>query len=178
MISVNKAQASPILVGLMGSGKSSLGRRLAEILNLPLIDLDDYIVAKAGCSIPEIFSQYGEAGFRAMETEALKEVIHKHAVIATGGGIVMSEENRQLLKSNPPVIWLKACPEFLARRINGDSNRPLVAAGNTLNKLKELARVRDPLYQECADFYMPRDNMKKKEALDAILQFLSNWQTD
>jgi shikimate kinase len=178
MTSVNRALASPILVGLMGSGKSSLGRRIAGMLNLPLIDLDDYIVAKAGCSIPEIFSQYGEAGFRAMETEALREVIHKHAVIATGGGIVISEENRELLKNNPPVIWLKACPEFLARRINGDSNRPLVAAGNTLNKLKELAEVRNPFYQECADFCLPRDNMKKKEALDAIMQFLSTWQTD
>ena len=178
MTSVNRVQAGPILVGLMGSGKSSLGRRIARMLNLPLIDLDDYIVAKAGCSIPEIFSQYGEAGFRAMETEALRDVIHKHAVIATGGGIIMSEENRELLKSNPPVIWLKACPEFLARRINGDSNRPLVAAGNTLNKLKELAEVRNPLYQECADFYLPRDNMKKKEALDAIMQFLSTWQNN
>ena len=148
------------------------------MLNLPLIDLDDYIVAKAGCSIPEIFSQYGEAKFRAMETEALRDVIHKHAVIATGGGIIMSEENRELLKNNPPVIWLKACPEFLARRINGDSNRPLVAAGNTLNKLKELAEVRNPFYQECADFCLPRDNMKKKEALDAIMQFLSTWPTD
>jgi len=178
MTSANRTLASPILIGLMGSGKSSLGKRVAGILKLPLIDLDDYIVAKAGCSIPEIFSQYGEAKFRAMETEALKEVIHKHAVIATGGGIVMSEENRGLLKNNPPVIWLKACPEFLANRIDGDKNRPLLASGNTLNKVKELAAIRSPLYQECSNFCLPRDNMKKKEALDAIMQFLSTWPTD
>lgn len=178
MISANKELASPILVGLMGSGKSSLGRKVANKLNLPLIDLDNYIVDKAGCSIPEIFSKYGEIAFRNMETEALREVINKRAVIATGGGIVISEENRMLLKNNPPVIWLKACPEFLARRIDGDSNRPLVAAGNTLNKLKDLAEIRNPFYQECADFCLPRDNMNKKEALEAIMQFLSTWQTD
>lgn len=176
MISANKNPVSPILVGLMGSGKSSLGKRIANELNLPLIDLDDYIVAKVGCSIPEIFSKHGEMAFRSMETEALREIINKRAVIATGGGIVMSEENRILLKNNPPVIWLKACPEFLARRIDGDSNRPLLAAGNTLNRLKELARIRDPFYQECADFCLPRDNMKKKDALDTIMQFLSTWQ--
>ena len=178
MTSSNKALVSPVLIGLMGSGKSSLGSKIAGMLNLPLIDLDDYIVDKTGCSIPEIFSKHGEAGFRAMETAALREVISKHAVIATGGGIVMSEENRVLLKNNPPVIWLKACPEFLVKRIDGDSNRPLVAAGDTLNKLKELAEIRNPLYQECANFCLPRDNMKKKEAVEAIMQFLSTWQEE
>jgi len=144
-------------------------------MNLPLIDLDNYIVDKVGCSIPEIFSKYGEAGFRVMEERALREVIDKHAVIATGGGIVMSKENRILLKNNPPIIWLKASPEFLARRIDGDSNRPLLAIGDTLNKLKELAEIRNPFYQECADLCLPRDNMKKKEALEAIIKFLSTW---
>ena len=168
--------ANPILIGLMGSGKSSIGRRLAAILDMPLIDLDEYIVGKAGLSIPEIFTKFGEAEFRRLETEALGEAIQQHAIIATGGGIVMAEENRRLLKAHPPVIWLKACPEFLAGRIEGDMNRPLVAAGDTLNKLKQLAKVRDPLYQECADFILPRDGMKKPEAVDAILRFLSDWQ--
>jgi len=160
----------------MGSGKSSIGRRLAARLDLPLIDLDEYIVEKAGLSVPEIFSRFGEAEFRRMESEALAEVIHQPAIIATGGGIVMSEENRRLLKENPPVIWLKACPEFLAGRIEGDSNRPLVAAGDTLNRLKALAEARDPFYQECADLCLDRDGMKKWEAVEAIVRFLSNWQ--
>ena len=166
-----------ILIGLMGSGKSSIGRRLAARLELPMIDLDDYIVEKAGLSIPEIFSRFGEAEFRRMESEALAEVIGKPAIIATGGGIVMAEENRRLLKENPPVIWLEACPEFLAGRIDGDSNRPLVAAGDTLNRLKELALVRDPLYRECADLCLARDSMKKWQAVDAIVCFLNDWQT-
>lgn len=165
-----------ILIGLMGSGKSSIGRRLAARLEMELIDLDEYIVNRAGLSIPEIFARFGEDEFRRMENKALAEVIHRHAIIATGGGIVLSGENRRLLKENPPVIWLRACPEFLAARIEGDKNRPLVAAGDTLNRLRELALVRDPLYRECADFHLPRDDMKKSQAVDAILDFLAQWQ--
>ncbi len=167
---------TPILVGLMGSGKSSIGRRLAAHLELPLIDLDDYIVEQAGRSIPKIFAQDGEERFRQIESSALREIIGQHAVIATGGGIVMREENRRLLQAHPPVIWLKASPEFLAERIDGDTNRPLIAAGNTLNRLQELAAVRYPLYQQCADFILPRGDMKKPEALQAILDFLARWQ--
>jgi len=107
-----------------------------------------------------------------MESAALREVIGQHAVIATGGGAVMREENRALLKSHTPVIWLKASPEFLAHRIDGDTNRPLIAAGETQQKLTHLAEIRYPLYEECADYVLPRDDMKKREALKSILQFL------
>jgi len=170
---IDNQPVSPILVGLMGSGKSSIGRRLAVRLKLPLIDLDDYIVEQAGRSIPEIFEQDGEAVFRRMETGALRQVVGSHAVIATGGGVVMSETNRHILKQHPPVIWLKASPEFLAGRIAGDSNRPLIAAGDALEKLQELAAIRYPLYEQCADFILPRGDMNKTEALQAILDFIS-----
>jgi shikimate kinase len=172
----HKIGMSPVLVGLMGSGKSSIGRRLARHLDLPLIDLDEMIVERAGCAIPEIFANQGEDAFRDMETDALREALGRHAVIATGGGIVMRAENMALLRQHPPVIWLKASPEFLARRIDGDLNRPLIAAGDTLNKLKELARVRYPLYEECADFILPRGDMEKSEALAEIVAFLKAWR--
>lgn len=162
----------PILVGLMGSGKSSIGRRLAKQLDIPLIDLDDYIVAHQGRSIPEIFAQQGEAGFRQIETAALREVIGRRAVLATGGGAILSAENRALMRAHPPVIWLRASPEFLARRIDGDQNRPLIAAGDTLKKLQALAAERYPLYEQCADFILPRGDMKKREALESIMAFL------
>jgi len=174
-----KDQIYPVLIGLMGSGKSSIGRRLAKYLNVELIDLDHYIVEKDGRSIPEIFAQEGETFFRQLETACLREVLGKPAVIATGGGVVICEENRQLLKAHPPVVWLKASPHFLASRINGDSNRPLIAGdqtlADTLNKLQGLADHRYPLYEECADFTLPRGDMKKPEALNAILVFLSHW---
>lgn len=167
--------ARPVLVGLMGAGKSSIGRHLARFLHVPLIDLDDYIVEKAGCSIPEIFEKYGEAWFRQMESEALKEVIGQRAVIATGGGVVMAPENLDVLKQHPPVIWLKASPEFLAGRIDGDSNRPLIAEGDTLNRLRDLAAIRYPLYEACADLVIPREYMRKKEVMRVILRFLAKW---
>ena len=170
------AKISPVLVGLMGSGKSSIGRRLAEYLDVPLIDLDHMIVEKAGRSIPEIFATDGEDAFRDLETAALRDSLGRCAVIATGGGIVMRSENMAMLKEHPPVIWLKASPEFLAGRIDGDSNRPLIAEGDTLNKLQELARVRYPLYGECADFVLPRGDMEKSEALSVIVAFLKAWK--
>lgn len=168
-----KNHLSPILVGLMGCGKSSIGRRLAKKLDVPLIDLDDYIVEKAGKSIPGIFAEQGEEAFRDLESEALREVIGKHAVIATGGGIVMRAENRELLKKHPPVIWLKAAPKFLARRIDGDANRPLIAAGETRKKLEELAALRYPLYEECSDLILQRDELKKRKVLKRILRYLA-----
>jgi len=166
----------PVLVGLMGAGKSSIGRRLAHKLKLPLVDLDEVIVARAGCTIPQIFEQRGEDGFRELESQLLRECLGQPSVLATGGGIVMREQNRQLLKEHPPVIWLKASPEFLAARIDGDSNRPLIAAGDTLNKLQTLAEIRYPLYEACADHVLPRGDMKKKEALRDILGFLKQWK--
>jgi shikimate kinase len=177
MAKKNSDQISPILIGLMGSGKSSIGRRLAEHFGIGLIDLDDYIVEKAGRSIPDIFTEQGEEGFRDIESDTLREVVSQHAVIATGGGVILREENRALLKCHPPVIWLKASPEFLARRIDGDSNRPLIAAGETLKKLQQLAKIRYPLYEQCADFTLPRGDMKKREVLQSILLFLAEWKT-
>jgi shikimate kinase len=178
MAKKNSDQLSPILIGLMGSGKSSIGRRLAKHFGISLIDLDDYIVEKAGRTVPDIFAEQGEEGFRDIESDALREVLNQRAVIATGGGVILREENRALLKRHPPVIWLKASPEFLAKRIDGDSNRPLIAAGETLRKLQQLAETRYPLYEQCADFTLPRGDMKKREALQSILLFLAEWQAD
>ncbi|ATX82559.1 shikimate kinase [Mariprofundus ferrinatatus] len=141
-----------------------------------MIDLDHYIVEKAGRSIPEIFAEQGEEAFRDMESEALREVLGRHAVVATGGGAVMREKNRVLLKKHPPVIWLKASPEFLARRIDGDSNRPLIAGGGTLKKLQQLAEVRYPVYEACADFILLRSDMGKNKSTKAIIAFLKKWQ--
>ena len=166
----------PVLIGLMGCGKSSVGRRLSERLNIPLIDLDDYIVQQAGMSIPEIFERLGEEAFRDMESKALAETIEKRAILASGGGVVLREANRQLLKGHPPVIWLKAAPEYLAKRISGDANRPLIANQDTLKKLSALAAERYPLYEECADLVIDRDQVKKKDVVTEIIDYLNEGQ--
>jgi len=162
----------PLLIGLMGCGKSSIGRRLAKRLVMPLIDLDELIIERAGNSIPDIFEQFGEDYFRYMESKILHEIIGKQAIIATGGGVVLREANRNLLKAHPPVIWLKAAPEFLAERITGDANRPLIANQDALQKLTALATERHPLYAACADLVIARDDMNKDDIATLIIDFL------
>ncbi len=163
----------PVLIGLMGCGKSSIGRRLARTLNCALIDTDEEIISRVGMSIPEIFERHGEAYFRDVEHEVLRDALRRSAVVATGGGIVERLENRSALISHTPVVWLQAAPEFLAARIAGDRNRPLVARGNVLQTLRDLAAKRDPLYAECADIVMPRAELKKSAIVARILEQLS-----
>jgi len=162
----------PLLIGLMGCGKSSIGKRLAARLDMPLIDLDDMIVDQASMPIPEIFKRFGEAHFRDIESEALRQIIKRQAIIATGGGVVLREKNRQILKKYPPVIWLKASPEFLAERIAGDPNRPLIANEDALQKLTELADARYPLYAACANLVIGRDDMNKDDISTLIIDYL------
>ncbi len=166
----------PILIGLMGAGKSRIGRRLAADLRLLLIDLDEYIVVAEGRSIADIFAEDGEAEFRRLETEMLRSVVDENAIIATGGGIVLSEENRTLLKLHPPVIWLDSSVKALAKRIGGRTGRPLMVGVDPLEKTRELATIRNPFYAECSDFHLRTDQMSKQEAVDTIIMFLSEWQ--
>jgi shikimate kinase len=167
-----RALPRPVLIGLMGCGKSSIGRRLSERLKMPLIDLDEIIVDQAGMSIPDIFAQQGEEAFRDMESAALGEHIGHRVVLASGGGVVLREANRKLLKAHPPVIWLKASPEFLAKRIAGDANRPLLANQDALERLTVLAAERYPLYEACADLVIERDCMEKDETAERIVKYL------
>jgi len=162
----------PVLIGLMGCGKSSIGRRLSRKLKMPLVDLDDVIVEEAGTSIPDIFAQDGENHFRDLESGALANHIGRRVILASGGGVVLRKINRKLLKSHPPVIWLKASPEFIAGRIAGDPNRPLLANQDALIRLTELAAERYPLYLECADLVIERESMDKDEITEHIIKYL------
>ncbi len=165
----------PTLIGLMGAGKTRIGRLLSRRLEAPFIDVDEWIVRHEALSIPEIFERYGERGFRERESRALRELIARPVVLATGGGIVMRAENRRLLRRHPPVIWLRASPEVLAERIDGDANRPLIATGGTLARLQELARVRTPLYEACADFVVDTGQLTPEQACQSILEFLGSF---
>ena len=140
------------LVGLMGAGKTSVGRMLAKRLNRDFYDADAEIERATGVKIPVIFDIEGEAGFRAREEKVIERLTALHdIVLATGGGAVLSPVTRARLKQLGRVIYLRASPEDLWRRTRRDRNRPLLQTANPLARLKELHAQRDPLYSEVAD---------------------------
>ncbi|ATX82988.1 shikimate kinase [Mariprofundus ferrinatatus] len=169
-------QIYPVLIGLMGCGKSSIGKLLAAELGITFLDLDHYIVEKAGRTIPEIFAEVGEEGFRDLETKALREVLGTPVVLASGGGVVMRAENRAMLAAHAPVIWLKSSLHFLAGRIQGDENRPLTAGRDALTVLQQLAEIRYPYYTQCADYILHRGEMNKAQSLHAVIEYLRQWK--
>lgn len=140
------------LVGLMGAGKTTVGRILARRLRLRFYDSDQEVERRCGVKIPVIFEIEGEAGFRAREQQALAELTTlRGIVLATGGGAVLSQENRERLAAGGTVIYLNARPEDLYARVRNDRNRPLLATADPLARLRELHRERDPLYRAIAD---------------------------
>lgn len=144
--------ANIYLVGLMGAGKTTVGRQLAKRLNRRFFDSDHEIEARTGVRVPVIFEIEGEAGFRRRESRVLTELSQEgDAVVATGGGIVLAEENRCRLRDSGIVVYLSATPSVLYERTRHDRNRPLLQVENPLARLDELFRQRDPLYRAVAD---------------------------
>ncbi|SCY79276.1 shikimate kinase [Nitrosospira sp. Nl5] len=145
------SSGSIFLVGMMGAGKTTIGKLLANFLNKTFLDSDREIQKRTGVSIPVIFEIEGEAGFRKRETEMLLELVKsKNIVLATGGGAVISTENRKLLKHSGTVVYLRATVDDLWRRTRQDKNRPLLQTSDPRRKLTELYNQRDPLYLETA----------------------------
>lgn len=143
---------SIFLVGLMGAGKTTVGRLLAKQMGKTFIDADHEIEARTGVKIPVIFEIEGEAGFRRREEAVIEELTARpEIVLGTGGGAVMSAANRELLKKRGIVVYLRGTPEQLYERTRHDRNRPLLQTGDPLAKLRELYAQRDPLYREIAD---------------------------
>jgi len=139
------------LVGLMGAGKTSVGKLLARRLGKTFHDCDHEIEAATGVRVPLIFEIEGEDGFRARETKMLAELTQRRGIVlATGGGAVLCEENRKALAANGTVIYLRASPHDLWQRTRHDRNRPLLQTADPLAKLTELYALRDPLYREVA----------------------------
>lgn len=140
------------LVGLMGAGKTTVGRALAKRLGWRFVDSDHEIEARTGVSIPTIFEIEGESGFRRREVQVLDELTNlQHIVMATGGGAVLAAENRLRLRENGLVAYLNVPPRQLFERTRNDRNRPLLQVDDPLRRLEELHRQRDPFYREVAD---------------------------
>lgn len=138
-----------------GSGKSTVGRHVARHLGLPFVDTDQLIEQRIGCSIREYFELHGEPAFRDVEAHVIDAAtaVRQPRVIATGGGAVLRERNRGLLRERSTVIYLRSTPEDLARRLRNDSHRPLLqGGGDTLGRLRTLFAERDPLYRRAAHF--------------------------
>jgi shikimate kinase len=141
-----------ILVGMMGSGKTTMGRALAKQLGKTFVDSDEEIIKRTGVTVPHIFDIEGEEGFRLRETAAIKDLAGRdNMVLATGGGAVLAEENRTALQQNGIVIYLKASVHDLWQRTRHDRNRPLLQTKDPHGRLTELFQQRDPLYQQVSD---------------------------
>ncbi len=147
-----KPESRLILVGMMGAGKTTVGRLLARRLKRGFYDTDEEIERRCGVRIPVIFDIEGEAGFRARETQIIAELCKMDdAVLATGGGVVLAEENRRMIAACGIVVYLHARAPQLWQRVRHDRNRPLLATATPQKKLDALYAERDPLYREVAD---------------------------
>jgi shikimate kinase len=141
------------LVGLPGSGKSTVGRHLAKRLGAPFFDSDHVIEERLGCSIREFFEREGEDRFRDLESEVLEELTRRPGVVlSTGGGSVLRQANRECLHQRGQVVYLRSHPEEIFRRLRHDRVRPLLQVADPLQRLRDLFAVRDPLYRETAHF--------------------------
>ncbi|MDR0769626.1 MAG: shikimate kinase [Burkholderiales bacterium] len=140
------------LIGLMGAGKTTRGRRVAASLDKPFIDGDEELVHRLGRAIPEIFEKEGEAFFRDHEQTLLAELVQREGIVlSTGGGVVLREANREQLRANGFVIYLHALPDVLSKRLQRATDRPLLrAAEDPTGRLEELYELRDPLYRQTA----------------------------
>lgn len=171
-----KVEKTIVLIGMMGAGKTCIGRKLAERLGLPFVDADQEIAAAAGCSIPDIFALHGEAAFRDGEARVIARLLDDPVqVLATGGGAFMNEKTRAKIRERAISIWLRADIELLMRRVGRRNNRPLLQKGDPRAVLEKLMAEREPVYAT-ADIIVdsmdgPRDAMVNKviEALDEYL---------
>lgn len=161
-------------VGPMGSGKTTVGRLVAEKLGRPFVDTDALIVQKAGCPIPALFAREGEAGFRELETAVLKG-LPDGLVVATGGGLVLREENRAHLQATGRVIWLRVPPAELLRRLSqgdGIKKRPLLQGADPGGKLAALVAEREDLYRAVADVIVETAGLRPHQSAAAVIKAL------
>ena len=165
--------ANLYLIGMMGAGKTTVGRVLARRLKLRFVDSDHEIEARCGVKIPLVFEIEGEAGFRAREAQAIAELTRLEGIVlATGGGVVLAPENRELLAARGTVVYLRATPEHLYERVRQDRNRPLLATADPLERLRELYAQRDPLYHSIADVVIDTGRQSVQTLARALLEKL------
>jgi shikimate kinase len=165
-----------VLVGPMGAGKTTIGKMLAKALKFEFYDSDREIVEKSGADIPWIFDVEGEQGFRYRETLMLKDLCKKDAIVlATGGGAVLKEENREMVSQKGVVVYLKTSVERQYLRTSKDKNRPLLQRDDPKKILFELFEIRNPIYESIADMILITDKMNPKSIVRHIVQHVSDY---
>jgi shikimate kinase len=167
---VNQFSRSIVFIGMMGAGKSSVGRCLQRRTGLELHDTDEIVAANFGMSIPEIFAEHGEKKFREAETEALRSVrTEEQTIIITGGGIVLRKENVEILRDHAVIVWLDGDEETLFARASQKQNRPLLQTKNARKAFSQILDARRPRYASIADFRVDTSVLTDEEVAVAIL---------
>jgi shikimate kinase len=171
---VSAARRHLIFVGLMGSGKTTVGKRCAEVLGRPFVDTDELVEAGSGQTVAALFATVGEAGFRAVERQAVADACASPTpvVISCGGGAVLDPDNRRHLQASGRVVWLRAPAAVLAERIGSTSARPLLANGNPEVTLERLSTLRAGTYAAIAEATIDTDSLAVEEVVDRVLREL------
>jgi shikimate kinase len=159
-----------VLTGFMGTGKTAVGRELARLLDMKLIDVDAEIEVSKQMTINEIFKEFGEPAFRKIETDMIKKVSrNKHVIISTGGGAVLKRENMDTLRETGIIVCLMASPETILRRTGNTSDRPLLHVENPLEKIRELMDFRKPYYEK-ADIVIATEDKTPLQIAEEIVE--------
>ncbi len=161
-----------VLIGYRGTGKSTLGNALADKLDRPFLDTDQLIISEAKLTIPEIFEQEGEQGFRKREKNVIRSIDEDRAVIACGGGAVMDPENGKMLRQNGYIFWLTAKPETILNRIANEDGRPPLTSLPPLEEIKTLLKQRAPLYEKFADYQISTEGKSINNLLEEVIDHL------
>ena len=169
-------KTSVALIGFMGTGKTVVGKLLAEKLGKEFLELDAIIEKKAGKSIPEIFRKDGEIGFRELEIETTREVANKkNAVIACGGGIVLNKININRLRKECVIVCLTASPQVIIKRTSADTDeRPLLAVPDRARQIEELMKFREPFYERSADIMINTSRISADSVVERIMEKLKD----
>lgn len=169
-----KRNKSIVLIGFMGSGKTTVGLKLSYRLKMPVLDTDKLIEKRMGCSISELFAKQGEEFFRTKETELLKELGESSfsRIISVGGGTPVRPENRELLRKCGTVVYLRVCPETVYERIKDDGTRPLLQCEDPLQRIKELLAARQEAYKECAHVVLDVDGRDVADIVEEIAKYV------
>lgn len=163
-----------MLIGFMGSGKTSIGIRLSYKLQMPVDDTDKIIESREGMAISEVFNVYGEDYFRKKETMLLSEISKNTSrkIYSLGGGTPIALQNQGLIRKCGTVIYLKAKPETIYDRLKNDTTRPLLRCEDPQERIRTLLTARDPIYERCADIIIEVDGLEQNEVLEKILNYL------